>query len=91
MLLRKASDLGPLLREERKQKRWSQQQLGEAVGVSRQWVSMVENGKTSVEFDLAVSALAALGIPVYLGTPSIAPAVPDFAARTPLTRSGKAL
>jgi y4mF family transcriptional regulator len=68
MQLRTAHDLGPAVQEARKGLGWSQGQLAEVVGVSRQWVSLVENGKTSVEFDLVLSLLQALGYNVSLGT-----------------------
>ena len=68
MQLRTPHDLGPVVQEARKGFGWSQGQLAEVVGVSRQWVSLVENGKTSVEFDLVLSLLQALGYSVSLGT-----------------------
>lgn len=61
MLVRRPHDLAGLFRDGRARAGWSQNQLAEAVGVSRQWISLVETGKTSVEFDLVVAALEALG------------------------------
>jgi transcriptional regulator with XRE-family HTH domain len=73
------------------------------VGVSRQWVSLVENGKTSVEFDLVLSALQALGYSVTLerveghGPSTVEDRSPgrvlthDPSIRTSLTRGGKPL
>ena len=55
----------PLLRDGRVRAGWSQTELAERVGVSRQWISQVETGKTSVEFDLVVGALQALGYRLY--------------------------
>jgi len=60
MQLRTAHELGPVIQDARKGFGWSQSRLAEVVGVSRQWVSLVENGKTSVEFDLVLSLLQAL-------------------------------
>lgn len=61
MQLTRARDLGHLVRDARLRLGWNQSQLAHTVGVSRQWISMVENGKTSVEFDLVLRALRALG------------------------------
>jgi len=96
MLLRSAHDLGYFLLDARRRCGWSQSRLAAAIGVSRQWVSMAENGKTSVEFDLAISALHALGCSVHIE--SRADAAPGRASpshnkskRTQLTRGGKPL
>lgn len=103
MLLRRPHDLGPLIRDGRIRAGWSQTQLAERVGVSRQWISQVETGKTSVEFDLVVGTLQALGCQLYAessGRPTHAEDRPDGSAeplvhapaqRTPLTRGGKTL
>lgn len=103
MQLRTAHDLRSLIQDARKRSGWSQTQLADAVGVSRQWVSLVENGKTSVEFDLVLSSLDALGYSVFVEMnenqrPSWAHHQDpkrildsDASARTPLTRGGKPL
>jgi y4mF family transcriptional regulator len=98
MLLRRPYDIAGLFREGRARIGWSQQQLADAVGVSRQWISLVETGKTSVEFDLVVAALQALGYRLHVDTTDLIAgrvgSVSDFAVhspsqRTPLTRHGK--
>ena len=66
MLLRRPHDLAALLRDGRARAGWSQTELAEKVGVSRQWVSLVETGKTSVEFDLVVGALQELDYRMYV-------------------------
>jgi len=103
MQLRTAHDLGPVVQDARKGFGWSQGRLAEVVGVSRQWVSLVENGKTSVEFDLVLSLLQALGYSVSLETvaghrlstvedrSSSRVLSHDPSIRTPLTRGGKPL
>jgi y4mF family transcriptional regulator len=103
MLLRRPHDLAGLFRDGRARVGWSQNQLAEAVGVSRQWVSLVETGKTSVEFDLVVAALQALGYHLRVNTSDPATHtvrdVTDFPSgsshepsqRTPLTRNGQPL
>ena len=66
MQLRTAHDLRHVIHDARRRLGWSQSRLAEAVGVSRQWVSLVETGKTSVEFDLVLSSLQALGYMVHV-------------------------
>jgi len=82
---------------------WSQSRLAERVGVSRQWISLVETGKTSVEFDLALAALQALGyrVQVESSDPATDSVKPDAgltkgpehgsSGRRPLTRGGEPL
>jgi y4mF family transcriptional regulator len=99
MLLRRPHEIAGLFRDGRARVGWSQNQLADAVGVSRQWISLVETGKTSVEFDLVVAALQALGYRLRVdtkdlssgavGTASELPAVHGLSQRTPLTRHGK--
>lgn len=72
MLLRRPHDLAGLFRDGRARVGWSQNRLAETVGVSRQWVSLVETGKTSVEFDLVVAALQALGYHFHVETSDLA-------------------
>ena len=103
MQLRTAHDLRSLIQDARRKSGWSQTGLAEAVGVSRQWISLVENGKTSVEFDLVLSSLQTLGYSVYVEmkedrSPSVAHRQgperflrSDPSDRTPLTRKGKPL
>jgi y4mF family transcriptional regulator len=103
MLLRRPHELAGLLRDGRARAGWSQSQLAEKVGVSRQWISLVETGKTSVEFDLAVGVLQALGYQLRVessGGPTQAerqatdsPPAPTHprSQRTPLTRQGEPL
>jgi y4mF family transcriptional regulator len=103
MLLRRPHDLAALVREGRARAGWSQSRLAESVGVSRQWISLVENGKTSVEFHLVMAALQALGYRIHVGSSDTEMGGPrgavDFpgaqvhepSQRTPLTRGGEPL
>jgi len=103
MLLRRPHDLAAVVRDGRARAGWSQSELAQRVGVSRQWVSLVENGKTSVELDLAIAALQALGYGIYVkSTPAGGPPAPGRThgigsggrgpqSRTPLTRHGQPL
>ena len=88
MLLRRPHDLAPLLREARVRAGWSQRELSEKVGASRQWISLVENGKTTVEFDLVVGVLQALGYRLVVES---ADRAPTNEPRTALTRHGESL
>jgi len=103
MLLRRSHDLAGLFRDGRARAGWSQSQLARSVGVSRQWISLVENGKTSVEFDLVMAVLQALGYRIHvessdpsMGSRGDAADVPvpqthERSQRTPLTRGGEPL
>jgi transcriptional regulator with XRE-family HTH domain len=64
--LRTAHDVGHLFADGRRRLGWTQSQLAEVIGASRQWVSFVENGKTSVPFDLVLSALRAMGYTMHV-------------------------
>ncbi len=88
MLLRNAREVGDLIADGRRRLRWSQFDLAQRVGVSRQWVSQVENGKTTVEFDLVLGALHALGYAVYADWIESSQ---EVSSRTPLTRQGRSL
>ncbi len=62
MRIKTVGTLGELVRDQRKQRGWSQSQLAEKVGVSRLWVGQFENGKESVELGLVLKALRALDL-----------------------------
>lgn len=104
MLFHRPHDLAALFRDGRARIGWSQTDLAERVGVSRQWISLVENGKTSVEFDLAIDALHVLGYRLHVESPDQATPNADRRSswrvetpthgptgRTPLTRHGESL
>ncbi len=92
MLLRNAREVGELIADGRRRLRWSQLDLAQRAGVSRQWVSQVENGKTTVEFDLVLGALHALGYAVYAQSKDwTESSQQEVSPRTPLTRKGGSL
>ena len=62
MRIKSVGNLGDLVRDQRKQRGWSQTRLAEKVGVSRLWISQLENGKESVEFGLVLKTLRALDL-----------------------------
>jgi HTH-type transcriptional regulator/antitoxin HipB len=66
MYVRTPSDLGAAIREQRRRLNVSQQKLADDVGVSRQWLVEVEQGKPRAELGLVLKTLAALGLRVAL-------------------------
>ena len=62
MRIRTPIDLGALIRERRKALRLDQKTLAEKVGVSRQWIVDVEQGKPRLEIGLVLRTADALGI-----------------------------
>lgn len=103
MLLRRPHELAGLFRDGRRRAGWSQRELAERIGASRQWVSLVETGKTSVEFDLVLASLQALGYATVVQPHEhesgeqgrsehyASTGAHDPTRRTPLTRHGKPL
>lgn len=59
-----ARELGALMRERRRERGWSQQELATRLGVSRQWIVEVEKGKPRAELGLVLRALTALDLTV---------------------------
>lgn len=106
MRVRSAEDIGRVIREARKRRGWSQDQLAARIGASRIWISSVENGKATVELGLVLAALQALGLALGVSsadaveqtTPSL-PRLRPEAVQSPasseagptLTRGGKPL
>ena len=66
MLIRTPRDLGAAIRDRRQQRGWSQRELAERVGASRQWVNAVEIGKARTEVGLVLRALDALDVTLRL-------------------------
>lgn len=60
--LRTTSDVGALIREQRRTKGLSQAELAAKVGVSRLWINQIENGKAGAGIGLVLRVLAVLGI-----------------------------
>lgn len=63
--LTSTADLGPLIRRARKQMKMSQQQFADAAGVGRRFLSELENGKPSLEFDKVLACALAAGIDIF--------------------------
>lgn len=62
MHIRTPKDIGLLIRDHRRARSLSQQQLADLVGVSRQWVVEIERGKPRAELALVLRTLQALDI-----------------------------
>ena len=63
MLIRTPADLGAAIRDRRRQLGLDQASLAKRIGVSRQWVVGIEQGRGRAELGLVLRALNALGIP----------------------------
>lgn len=67
MRARTPLDIGLTVRERRRKLGLNQSELAAKVGVSRQWVVAVEQGKPRAELGLVLRALNVLGVDVWLG------------------------
>ena len=63
-------DLVSLVRQERKNRGWTQVQLAEPSGVSRDWIIALEQAKPSIELALVLRTLKALNLPLAINQPS---------------------
>jgi y4mF family transcriptional regulator len=64
LAIKSAQDMGRLIREAREQRKLSQQAFADLVGVGRRFISELENGKTTLEFDKVLQVVSASGIVV---------------------------
>ena len=62
MLIRTPADLGAVIRDRRKQLKLDQATFASRIGVSRQWVIQIEQGRPRAELGLVLRALDALDI-----------------------------
>lgn len=63
MRIKTARDLGALVRERRLERGLRQEELARAVGVSRQWIVGLEQGKFRA-FEIVLRTLGALGLSI---------------------------
>jgi DNA-binding XRE family transcriptional regulator len=61
MLALNALDVGAQIRAGRQNQAWSQQELADKMGVSRQWVVSAEKGAPTAQLHLILSALRWVG------------------------------
>ncbi len=66
--VRTVHDIGPLIRRVRKRQGLTQQRLADLVGVGARFVSEVERGKPTAEFDKVVDLLRGVGIDIFAVT-----------------------
>ena len=60
-----AAALGPIIRRARKQMKLSQEEFATCAGVGRRFLSELEGGKPSVEFDKVLACARAAGIDIF--------------------------
>ena len=60
-----AKNIGQLVRKTREARKISQQRFADLAGVGRRFISELENGKASLEFDKVVSVAAVAGIDLF--------------------------
>ncbi len=63
-LITSAKDLGGQIKTARRTRKLSQEELADLAGVGRRFISELENGKPSLEFDKVILVAKALGIDV---------------------------
>ena len=66
-LIRSAKALGNLIQRERKQKGWSQAELGDRVAMRQSAVSMIEKGQAALKLDTLMTIMAALDLDLHVG------------------------
>jgi len=59
-------DLTVCIKQARKNRGWTQAQLAEQAGVSRDWIIGLESGKSSVELGLVLRTMKALNLPLSI-------------------------
>lgn len=78
MILRTAREIGLLIRDQRKNRKWTQQKLADLLGVGRLWVIQMEQGKSTVQLELVLRALRELDIQLTVQIPSTKPPKADY-------------
>jgi HTH-type transcriptional regulator/antitoxin HipB len=72
MIVRSSKDLGAAVKARRKALVLDQGSLAARVGVSRQWIGALEQGKPGAELALVLRTLRALDMPLSIGEPLVA-------------------
>ena len=97
MLISHSRDLGLRLREARRARNWTQQQVADAIGVSRYWVIAMEKGSDAADLGKILKLVRLLGLTLdvrsgasdTLGAPAAEnEAVPDLNAILARTLGG---
>ncbi len=66
MQLRTPNEIGHLVRDRRKSRGWTQDQLATRLGVSRLWIVQLEQGKATVQLGLVLRTLNELDVPLQV-------------------------
>lgn len=64
--IRSAADLGALIRSHRESQKLSQQAFADLVGVGRRFISELENGKPTLEFDKVLKVASSMGFDLFV-------------------------
>lgn len=72
MIVRSSKDIGAAVKARRKALALDQGSLAAKVGVSRQWIGALEQGKPGAELALVLRTLRALDMPLSIGNPLVA-------------------
>lgn len=64
-IIQSTADTGAIVREARKRMNYSQQRLADLAGVGRRFISELESGKPTLEFDRVAKVCAACGIDLF--------------------------
>lgn len=68
--VRTSGQLSPILKRLRKEKGWSQQDLGNKVGLSQERISVIENHPEKVSLDSLLTVLMALDVEMQIASRS---------------------
>jgi HTH-type transcriptional regulator/antitoxin HipB len=79
MRIRSPTDLGHVIREQRRRLGLGQRELARKVGVSRQWIVEIEKGKPRAELGLVLRTLTALELALRVGRQASPDARPSAA------------
>ena len=71
--VRTAKQLGALIREERKRRQLSQQELADLVGTGQKTISAIENGNEGATLETAFRLLAVLQLEIALSPRALTP------------------
>lgn len=73
--IRTTGQLGPCLKSLRRARGWSQEQLGNRIGLSQERIAKIENAPEKVRFDALLTLMMALGAEFHVadsGNPTVA-------------------
>ncbi len=74
--IRTTGQLGPYLKSLRRSRGWSQEQLGNKIGLSQERIAKIENAPEKVRFDALLTIMMVLGAEFHAvdsGDPGVAP------------------